>query len=175
MADLIARALGRAALRKVSPERTEKPFDNPRSHFQGEKVMYSKELCSEVADVLQGFVAQEAERQRRERDAMCIHDLAAIVEYWYPELSVSPEAMKERLEKLVRSDNQLSRLRLKYGWHDAAKLLPNHSRHVLVWTQYGEYRAWYDHKWKCWRTRREGLKITHWRERCGPEDWPAAE
>ena len=69
----------------------------------------------------------------------------------------------------------LSRLRLKYGWHDAAKILPSHSRHVLVWTNRGEYRAWYDHKWKCWRTRREGLKITHWREQCGPEDWPAAE
>ena len=59
--------------------------------------------------------------------------------------------------------------------HDAAKLLPNHSRHVLVWTNRGEYRAWYDHKWKCWRTRREGLKITHWREKCGPEDWPVAK
>ena len=175
MADLIARALGRAALRKVSPERTEKPFDNPRYATLGEKVMYPEDLPDTASDALQGFLAQEAERQRRERDAMCIHDLATIVAHWYPELSVSPEAMKERLEKLVRSDNQLSRLRLKYGWHDAAKLLPNHSHHVLVWTQYGEYRAWYDHKWKCWRTRREGLKITHWREQCGPEDWPAAE
>ena len=110
-----------------------------------------------------------------ERDAMCIHDLAAIDEYWYPEASVSPEAMKERLEKLVRSDNQLSRLRLKYRWHDATKILPSHSRHVLVWTNRGEYRAWYDHKWKCWRTTRDGLRITHWREQCGPENWPAAE
>lgn len=78
------------------------------------------------------------------------------------------------LDHLTRSDRQLSRLRLKYGWHDASKVLPSHSRHVLVWTQYGEYRAWYDHKWKCWRARREHLKITHWREQCGPENWPCA-
>lgn len=78
------------------------------------------------------------------------------------------------LDHLTRSDRQLSRLRLKYGWHDASKVLPSHSRHVLVWTQYGEYRAWYDHKWKCWRARRENLKITHWREQCGPENWPCA-
>ena len=69
----------------------------------------------------------------------------------------------------------LFRLRLKYGWHDAAKLLPNHSRHVLVWTNRGEFRAYYDHVHDCWRTTRDGLRITHWRERCGPEDWPAAE
>lgn len=83
--------------------------------------------------------------------------------------------VRRLLSRLDRAADALSRLRLKYGWRDAAKILPNHSRHVLVWTQYGEYRAWYDHKWKCWRTRREGLKITHRREQCGPEDWPAAE
>lgn len=83
--------------------------------------------------------------------------------------------VRRLLSRLDRAADALSRLRLKYGWHDATKILPSHSRHVLVWTQYGEYRAWYDHKWKCWRTRREGLKITHWREQCGPEDWPAAE
>lgn len=93
---------------------------------------------------------------------VCEEDLAEVVD-------------RAHISAMERSHNQLSRLRLKYGWHDAAKLLPNHSRHVLVWTQYGEYRAWYDHKWKCWRTRREGLKITHWREQCGPEDWPTAE
>lgn len=78
------------------------------------------------------------------------------------------------MDELIRSDNQLSRLRLRYGWHDASKVVPSHSRHVLVWTQYGEYRAWYDHKWKRWRARRENLKITHWREQCGPDDWPVA-
>lgn len=93
---------------------------------------------------------------------------------WDEALGHCAVVLVEDIEKVPAVD-PLSRLRLKYGWHDAAKLLPNHSRHVLVWTQYGEYRAWYDHKWKCWRTRREGLKITHWREQCGPEDWPAAE
>lgn len=75
-----------------------------------------------------------------------------------------------------RSDSEiLGRIRLKYGWHDAAKVLPTHSHHVLVWTNRGEYRAWYDHKRGCWRIRRDGLTVTHWREQCGPENWPVAE
>lgn len=78
-------------------------------------------------------------------------------------------------EQLKQDSRKLSRLRLKFGWHDCSKVLPNHSRHVLIWTNRGEYRAYYDHVWGCWRTRREGLKITHWREQCGPGNWPAAE
>lgn len=76
---------------------------------------------------------------------------------------------------MERSHNQLSRLRLKYGWHDCSKVLPNHSRHVVIWTNRGEYRAYYDHVHNCWRTTRDGLRITHWREQCGPENWPRAE
>ena len=77
--------------------------------------------------------------------------------------------------KAAPAVDPLSRLRLKYGWHDAAKILPSHSRHVLIWTNRGEFRAYYDHVHDCWRTTRDGLKITHWREQCGPENWPAAE
>ena len=136
MADLIARVLGRAALRR--------------------------------ADVAQVVLPEDAELD-------CLADMAATVRGYRPDLAVDAEKLRERLNELARGDNHLSRLRLKYGWHDAAKLLPNHSRHVLVWTQYGEYRAYYDHVWGCWRTTRDGLRITHWREQCGPENWPAAE
>ena len=173
MADLIKRALGRAALRKVAPEQKEQLLNLHRDR--------AKELAAE------GFILHEAAlskaictvdiaaMQAREHEQKCFDDLAVVIGAYYPDLLVFGRDLRERLVELGRSDNQLDRLRQKYGWHDAAKLLPNHSRHVLVWTQYGEYRAWYDHKWKCWRTRREGLKITHWREQCGPEDWPAAE
>lgn len=82
--------------------------------------------------------------------------------------------VRRLLSRLDRAADTLSRLRLKYGWR-SADVPPYDSRRVVIWTQYGEYRAWYDHKWKCWRTTRDGLKITHWREQCGPEDWPAAE
>lgn len=83
--------------------------------------------------------------------------------------------VRRLLSRLGRAADTLSRLRLKYGWHDATKILPSHSRHVLIWTNRGEFRAYYDHVHDCWRTTRDGLKITHWREQCGPEDWPAAE
>jgi len=76
---------------------------------------------------------------------------------------------------MASAAEQLSRLRQKYGWHDCSKVLPNHSRHVLIWTNRGEYRAYYDHVHGCWRTTRDGLRITHWREQCGPENWPRAE
>ena len=81
----------------------------------------------------------------------------------------------DEVSAMKRSHNQLSRLRLKFGWHKCSEVLPNHSHHVVVWTQRGEYRGWYDHKWKCWRLTRDGLTVTHWREQCGPEDWPCAE
>lgn len=79
------------------------------------------------------------------------------------------------MEHLKQDSRKLSRLRLKYGWHKCSELLPNHSRHVLIWTNRGEYRAYYDHVHGCWRTTRDGLRITHWREQCGPENWPRAE
>lgn len=74
--------------------------------------------------------------------------------------------------ELERSRAQLSRLRLRFGWHDARKVLPTHSNRVCVWTNRGEYHGCYDHKWKCWRLTRDGLTVTHWREQCGPKDWP---
>lgn len=75
-------------------------------------------------------------------------------------------------EKTMTDSEIVSKIRLKYGWHDASKVVPSHSKHVLVWTQRGEYRAYYDHVHNCWRCSRDGLKITHWREQCGPENWP---
>lgn len=137
MADLIARVLGRAALRRVEPKLPGVP----------------------------DHVAQEIEDG-------CLGVMAAAIGARYPSLAISGEGLRERLTELLRDHNQVSRLRLKYGWHDAEKVVPNHSRHVLVWTQRGEYRAWYDHKWHCWRIRRDGLTVTHWREQCGPENWP---
>ncbi len=85
------------------------------------------------------------------------------------------EITQELLEELERDHRTVGRIRMKYGWHDARRVLPSHSRHVLIWTQRGEYRAYYDHVHNCWRTTRDGLKITHWREQCGPENWPTAK
>lgn len=75
--------------------------------------------------------------------------------------------------KLEHSHDQLSRLRIRFGWHDARKVLPTHGKRVCVWTNKGEYHGYYDHKWNCWRLTRDGLTVTHWREQCGPGDWPA--
>lgn len=33
---------------------------------------------------------------------------------------------------MASAAEQFSRLRLKYGWHDCSKVLPSHSRHVLI-------------------------------------------
>ena len=178
MADLMARALGKAALRKVSPERTEKPFHNPRYAILGGKVLYSQELLEQSVDVmnrLKAEIEQKAQVHLEEKEGWLYDELASIINLYCAHLAVTGEGLRERLTELVRSDNRLSRLRLKYGWHDATKILPSHSRHVLIWTNRGEFRAYYDHVHDCWRTTRDGLKITHWREQCGPGDWPAAE
>ena len=173
MADLIARALGRAALRKVAPEQKEQLLNLHRDR--------AKELAAEGIILYEAALGEAlctvdiAAMQAREHEQKCFDDLAAVIGAYYPDLLVFGVDLRERLIELGRSDNRLSRLRLKYGWHDAAKLLPNHSRHVVIWTNRGEYRAYYDHVHDCWRTTRDGLRITHWREQCGPEDWPAAE
>lgn len=179
MNDLIARALGKAALRRVESYREQqRRYNDMRLDALRTAGMVSVQKMEPIningPEIMTTPVLSLTASQA-DVEELCFEDMAALIGYYYPELVVDGPTLVERLTELVRSDNRLSRLRLKYGWHDAAKLLPNHSRHVLVWTQYGEYRAWYDHKWRCWRTRREGLRITHWREQCGPEDWPAAE
>ena len=175
MADLIARALGRAALKKAVP-----PYKlvTPASSSLDLKRFYTPEVIARYTksvDEMFMLQAMDTETYLKNVEQDCFNALAEIIESHYPGLSVTGEALRERMGQIIRDSEALSKLRLKYGWHDASKVVPNHSRHVLVWTQRGEYRAWYDHKFGCWRVRRDGLKITHWREQCGPENWPAAK
>lgn len=173
MADLIKRALGRAVLRKVAPEQKEQLLNLHRDRAKelaAEGIILHEAALGEVICTV-GIAAMQAEEHKQK----CFDDLAAVIGAYYPDLLVFGPDLRDRLGELGRSDNQLSRLRLKYGWHDCTKVLPNHSHHVLIWTNRGEYRAYYDHVNGCWRTTRDGLRITHWREQCGPENWPRAE
>lgn len=178
MADLIKRALGRAALRRVEPREPEKPFARPGANDRPTvdmKPRYSEDMLNNAAEALRVYNQRNQELYEKTVEEDCLNDLAATIRLYYPGLVVDGERLRDRLGELVRTDNQLDRLRRKYGWHDCSKVLPNHSRHVLIWTNRGEYRAYYDHVHGCWRTTRDGLRITHWREQCGPEVWPRAE
>lgn len=173
MADLIKRALGRAALRKVAPEQKEQLLNLHRDRAKGlaaEGIIFYEAALSEAI-----CTVDIAAMQAREHEQKCFDDLAAVIGAYYPDLLVFGPDLRDRLVELGRSDNQLDWLRRKYGWHKCSELLPNHSRHVVIWTNRGEYRAYYDHVHGCWRTTRDGLRITHWREQCGPENWPRAE
>lgn len=183
MADLMARALGAAALKRADPEREkQKRYNDMRLddlRVAGAAVLKMPERFEtfgpEIEELTMPCPLSWEKQIAEEVEQLCFEDLAAVVGYYHPELVLSGPAFRERMDELVRSSGVLSKIRLKYGWHDASKVVPSHSRHVLVWTNRGEYRAWYDHKFRCWRVRRDGLNITHWREQCGPENWPAAK
>ena len=178
MGDLVARALGKAALRRAEPREPEKPFVRPGVNDRPTvdmKPRYSEDMLDGAAEALRNLNQRNQELYEKTVEEDCLNDLAATIKLYYPGLVVDGERLRDRLGELARSDNQLDRLRRKYGWHKCSELLPNHSRHVVIWTNRGEYRAYYDHVHNCWRTTRDGLRITHWREQCGPENWPRAE
>ena len=169
MADLVARALGRETLARQTGA------GEPVARLTPYKVT-GYEL--DPADgVLAAVVETEIGKIVANREEQVYDGIATVLSLCYPGQAYDADSVKEAIGKLMRSDRQLGdihRKLRKYGWRDAA-VPPHDSRRVVIWTNRGEYIAHYDHKWKCWRTTRDGLKITHWREQCGPGSWPAAE
>lgn len=177
MADLIARALGREIM--AQQLRTGEPGIRAvlDARFNPDKPMITGYEPDPADGVLQAMIESEIGKIMCDKEERVYDGIATVLNLCYPEQTYDAASVREGIGKLMRSDEQLRHIRRKlrkYRWRDAA-VPPHDSRRVVIWTNRGEYIAHYDHKWKCWRTTRDGLKITHWREQCGPENWPAAE
>lgn len=171
------RAIGRAIMEQ-SGQGEQKVRVLLDGRFNRDKPMITGyELVDNIGGVTQALVEHEIRKCMLDEEARMYQGFADVIRGIWPDRAVEPGQLRAILEASAQSYSKLTKLRQKlrkYRWRDAA-VPPKDSRRVVIWTNRGEYIAHYDHKWKCWRTTRDGLKITHWREQCGPENWPAAE
>lgn len=162
--DPLSRMLGRAAMQRVAPKTDGgPPFDRPNDRkFVTPDVNFDPD-CSEIA-MISREIAKQIESQ-------CFEEIAAVIEKYYPNTVVCGGDIIQRVNELVAEQDRLKKLRRKYRWIPVTEALPKDERRVLIHTEYGIYRAYYDHKHKCWRTTRTVRRVTHWRNQDSPEIW----
>lgn len=161
--DPLSRMLGRAAMQRVAPKTDgEPPFDRPNDR----EFVIPDDVdpdSPEMAQISKKF-AEEIERQ-------CFEEMAAVIEKNYPDMVVCGGDIMQRLNELIADQDRIKKLRWKYRWIPVTEALPRDERRVLIFTEYGVYRGYYDHKHKCWRTTRTVRRVTHWRNQDCPEMW----
>ena len=162
MGDPLSRVLGRAAMRRVVPETDGgRLFD--RAYDRNAVVQDIPFNAPEMVEISRAFAKQI--------ESQCFEEIAAVIEKHWPDTVVCGGDIMQRVNELVADQERIKKLRRKYRWIPVTEALPKDERRVLIYTEYGVYRGYYDHKHKCWRTTRTVRRVTHWRNQDCPEMW----